>query len=182
MVEQNDSSDWWLLSNLSKNPTSTINYPSTTMLPEKSGYLTGFDKGQIVALKEKNLSFSQTGQLLHRPQSPVQSFDNRYQKRGVAKKLPFTGRPKIIDTRTCRCLVPESKKACRLPLSESRNEVAPHASINTIKRPLASVNIKKWRARKGAFLKDQHAIKRLASAKEYKNWIKEDSEVVIFTD
>ena len=47
---------------------------------------------------------------------------------------------------------------------------------------MASVNIKKWRARKRAFLKDEHAIKRLALAKEYKNWIKEDFEVVIFSD
>ena len=54
--------------------------------------------------------------------------------------------------------------------------------MKTIKRALASVNIKKWRARKRAFLKDEHAIKRLAWAKEYKNWTKEDFEGVIFSD
>jgi len=131
---------------------------------------------------KKNLSFSEIGQLLHHPKSTVQSFHNQYQKRGVAKILPFTGRPKIIDTRTCCRLVRESKKACRLPLSELGNEVAPHASVKTIKRVLTSVNIKQWRARKRAFLKDEHAIKRLVWAKEYKNWIKEDFEGVIFSD
>jgi len=86
------------------------------MPPEKAGYLTDFEKGQIVALEEKNLSFSEIGQLLHCPKSIVQSFHNRYQKRSVANNLPYTGRPKIIDTRTCRHLVQESKKACCLPL------------------------------------------------------------------
>jgi len=49
-------------------------------------------------------------------------------------------------------------------------------------RALASVNIKKWRARKRAFLKDEHAIKRLAWVREYKNWIKEDFEGSIVSD
>ena len=116
---------------------------STTMPPEKSGYLTDFEKGQIVALKEKNLSFSEIGQLLHRLKSTVQSFHNRYQERGVAKNLLFTGRPKIIDTRTCHHLVREFKKGSHIPLSELRNEAVPHVSVKTIKRALASVNIKK---------------------------------------
>jgi len=34
-----------------------INHPSTTIPPEKSGYLTDFEKGQIVALKEKIFLF-----------------------------------------------------------------------------------------------------------------------------
>jgi len=75
------------------------------MPPEKSGYLTDFEKGQIVALKENNLSFSEIGQLLHRPKSTVQCFHNQYQKRGVAKNLPFRGRPKIMHTGTCHRLV-----------------------------------------------------------------------------
>jgi len=122
------SSDQWLPSNPLQFPTSTINYPLTTIPPEKSGYLIDFEKGQIVALKAKNLSFSEIGQLLHRFKCTVQSFHNVYQKMGVAKNLPFTGRPKIINTKTCRHLVRESKKAHRLPLSELLKEVAPLAS------------------------------------------------------
>jgi len=53
--------------NPSKNPTSTINHPSTTMPPEKTGNLTEFEKGQIVALKEKSLSFSEIGKILSCP-------------------------------------------------------------------------------------------------------------------
>ena len=98
------------------------------------------------------------------------------------KNLSMPGRYKIIDTRTHCRLVRESKKARRLPLSKLRNEVAPHASVKTIKRALASVNIKKWRARKSAFLKDEHAVKRLAWAKKYKDWTQEDFEGVIFSD
>ena len=38
------------------------------------------------------------------------------------------------------------------------------------------------RARKTAFLKDEHAVKRLAWAKKYKDWIHEYFEGVILSD
>jgi len=152
------------------------------MPPAKTGNLTEFEKGQIVALKEKSLSFSEIGRILSCPKSTVLSFYNRVQKRRDVKNLPIRGRHKIIDTRTHRRLVREFKKTRHLPLSELRNKVAPHASVKTIKRALASVNIKKWRARKRAFLKDEHAVKRLAWAKKYKDWTNEDFEGVIFSD
>jgi len=136
------------------------------MPPAKTGNLTEFEKAQIVVLKEDSLSFCQVGKILSRPNSTVLSFYNRVQKRGDVKNLPMPGRHKIIDTRTHRRLAREFKNACRLLLSELHNEVAPHASVKTIKRALASVNIKKWRARKRAFLKDEHAVKRLAWAKK----------------
>jgi len=152
------------------------------MPPEKTGNLTEFEKRQVVALKEKCL-FSEIGKILSCPKSTVLSFYNQFQKRGDVKNLPMPGRHKIIDTRTHRRLVRESKKARRLPLSEFPNEVAPHASVKTIKRALASANIKKWRARKRAFLKDEHAVKRLAWAKKYNDWTQEDFEgVMIFSD
>jgi len=103
------------------------------MPPEKTGHLTEFEKGQIVALKKKSLSFSEIGKILSCSKSTVLSFHNQYQKRGDEKNLPIPGRHKIMDTRTHCCLVRESKKARHLPLSELGNEVAPHASVKTIK-------------------------------------------------
>ena len=152
------------------------------MPPEKTGNLREFEKGQIVALKEKSLSFSAIGKILCRPKSTVLSFYNQFQKRGDIKNLPMPGRYKIIDTRTHCHLVRESKNACCLSLSELRNEIAPHASVKTIKQALASVNIKMWRARKRAHLKDKHAVKRLAQAKKYKDWTQGDFKGVIFSD
>jgi len=115
------------------------------MPPEETSNLTEFEKEKIVALKEKCLSGPEIGKILSCPKSTVLSFYNRFQKRGDVKTLPMPGRHKIIDTRTHRRRVRESKKTGRLPLSELRNEVAPHVSVKTIKRALASVNIKKWR-------------------------------------
>jgi len=58
VLGQKYPSDRWLPSYTSKNPTSPINRPSTTMPPQKTGYLTEFEKGQIVALRKKvNLFF-----------------------------------------------------------------------------------------------------------------------------
>ena len=105
------------------------------MPPENTSNLTEFEKGQIVALKEKSLSFSEIGKILSRPKtrSNVLSFYNRFQKSGDVKNLPMPGRHQIIDTRYHHRLVRESKKACCLLLSELRNEIAPHASVKTIK-------------------------------------------------
>jgi len=152
------------------------------MPPEKTSNLIVFEKGQIVALKGKSLSFSEIGKILSCPKSTVLSFYNCFQKRGDSNNLPMPGRHKIINTRTHHRLVIESKKARRLPLLELHNELVPHASVKTIKRALASINIKQSRARQGAFLKDEHAVKRLAWAKKYKDWTQEDFEGVIFSD
>jgi len=170
VLGQSYSSDRQQLGNFTNNPNSTINHFSTTMHPEKTGNLIEFEKGQIVALKEKSLSVSEIGKILSRPKSTVLSFYNWFKKEGEVKNLPMPGRHKIIDTRTHRRLVRESKKARRLSLSELRNEVASHVSVKTIKWALASVNIRKWTVRKRAFLKAEHAVKRLAWPKKYKDW------------
>jgi len=182
VLGQKYSSDRWLPSDTSKYPTSTINHSSATMPPLKTGYLTEFEKGQIVALRKKEISFSEIGELLHYPKSTILSFHNRFQKRGDANTLPKPGRPRIITPRTCHHLVRESKKACHQTLSELCNDVVPQGSIATVKRALASVDIKKWRARKRVLLRDEHAVKRLAWVMEYKDLTKEDFEGVIFSD
>ena len=53
-----------------------------------------FEKGQIVALKEKYLSFSEIGRMLSRPNSTVLSFYNQFAKRGDVGNLPMPGRQK----------------------------------------------------------------------------------------
>jgi len=131
------------------------------MPPFKTGYLREFEKGQIVVLRRKEISVSEIGELLHYPKSTLLSFHNHFQKRGDANSLPKLGRRRIITPRTCCHLVPESEKACRQTLSELRNDVVPQASIATVKRALASVNIKQWRARKRALLQDERSGKRL---------------------
>jgi len=182
VLVQSYSSDRQELGNPENNPTSTINHPSTTIPPEKTGNPTEFEKGQSVALKEKSVSFSKIGKILSHAKSTILSFYHGFQKRGDVKNLPMPGRHKIINTRTDHSLVRESNKVCSVPLSELRNEVVPHASVKTIKPTLASVKIKKWSAIKRAFLKGEHAVKRLAWAKKYKDWTQEDFEGVIFSD
>jgi len=62
------------------------------MPPQKTGYVTEFEKGQIVALRKKEISFSEMGELLHHPKSTVQTFPNLFQKRGDAN----TQDPKLL--------------------------------------------------------------------------------------
>jgi len=68
------------------------------MPPEKTGNLTQFEKGQIVSLKAKSLSFPEIGKILSHPKSTVLSFYNQFQKRGDVKNLHMPGRHKLSIT------------------------------------------------------------------------------------
>ena len=78
--------------NLSNNPISMINHPSTTRPPENTGNLTEFANSQIVAFKEKSLPVSEIGKILSRPKSTVLRFYNQFQKGNDVKNLPMPGR------------------------------------------------------------------------------------------
>lgn len=147
-----------------------------------TGRLSDFEKGQIIALASQNLSYSQIQQQVNRPRSTIQNFLLRYRERGTEKNAPTPGRPKEIDDHTRRRLVRETKKDRRQPLRELRNDVAPKVSVRTVKRALAAENIKKWRAKKRALLTEAHVRKRLAWAREHKDWDKAKWEGVIFSD
>jgi hypothetical protein len=70
--------------------------PQQPCLSEKTGYLTEFEKGQIVALRKKILLFLRLEALsvVPRAQFKVSTMSI---KRGVMRKnLPFTGRPKLL--------------------------------------------------------------------------------------
>ena len=152
-------------------------------MPQKNtGFLSDFEKGKIIALKMKNDSFPAIAKQLNRPLSTVKHFYQRYKMRGTSKNQSSTGRPRIIDERTQRHLARASKKARHLPLAELCNDIVPKVSVRTVKRSLAEVNIKKWRAKKRALLKQRHAIQRLAWAKKHKEWTKEDWKGIIFSD
>ena len=144
--------------------------------------MSDFDKGQIIAFRKQNSSLSQIAKEINRPKSTIQTFLDRYESRDSHENTPSAGRPRLITARTRRRLVRESKKARRLPLRELTNEVAPNASVRTIKRVLAEEDIRKWRAKKRALLTEDHVAQRLAWAKEHKNWDKADWEGVIFSD
>jgi len=128
------------------------------MPPEKTGNVPKFEKSQILVMKEESLTFSEIGNILSSPKSPVLSIYNGFQKRGDLKNLPMPGRHKNIDTRTHGHQVRESRKARCLPLSQLCNDVAPPVSAKTIKSALASVNNKQWRARPRAYLHDEHSV------------------------
>ena len=89
-------------------------------------------------MRKKEISFSEIEELLHCPKGTVLNFHNHFQKRGDANTLPKQGRPRIMTPRTCRHLVRESKKAHCQTLSQLRNDVVPHASLNPLKGALTS--------------------------------------------
>lgn len=147
-----------------------------------NGYLSDLDKGQIIAFHKQKLSLSQISKEINRPKSTVHAFLTRYKNLGTHENRPIVGRTPLITTRTKRRLVRQAKKARQQPLQELTNEVAPYASVRTIQRSLAGEDIKKWRAKKRALLKEDHVAQRLSWAKEHKDWTKEDWERVIFSD
>ena len=69
-----------------------------------------------------------------------------------------------------------------MPLAEIHHNIAPQISIRIIRRSLAEVDIKKWRAAERPTLKKEHAAARLEWAQKYKDWTKEDWKRVIWSE
>jgi len=137
------------------------------MSPYTTGRLSDFENGQGIALRCQNLSYSRIGKQLNSLPSTLRNLFLRYQKRGTAKNLTTPGRPKPFYNFTQCHLARESKKACCQTFTQLCNNIAPQVSVNTVPRSLlASMNIKKWRARTKAILKNEHVVKRLVWAKE----------------
>jgi IS30 family transposase len=128
-----------------------------TMTDENSGHLSDFEKGQMVTLASQGLSLSKIHTQVNRPKSTIKNFLHRYKIQGTEQN-----RPTLLNDHTQKLLVREATKVRRQPLCELHNHVAPGVSVNTVKRALREVNIKKWRALKRALLTEDHAHRRLA--------------------
>ena len=152
------------------------------MTRTSKGRLSDFEKGQIVALAEKNCPLSEIQAQVNRSKSTIHEFLQRFRERGSEENLPTSGRPPKLSASTRRLPVRRSKKDRQQPLRELRNEVAPQVSVRTVKRALQQENIRKWRAKKRALLKPQHAADRLAWALKHQDWDKKQWGGVIFTD
>lgn len=125
-----------------------------------------------MSLKEEGMSWRAIAARLHRPKSTVQEFWMRYQERRHEQNLLTPGRPQKLNRRARR----------RIPFQELRNDVAPGASVRTVKRMLRKETICKWRAKKRALLTPDHVPKHLAWAQKYSNLAVDDWEGVIFSD
>jgi len=78
------------------------------MTRQKTGYSPEFVKEEIVAMRTKELSISQIGELLYCPKSIVKTSHNNLQERSNSKTLLILGRRWITSPRTYGRLVKES--------------------------------------------------------------------------
>lgn len=80
---------------------------------------------------------------------------------------PGRGRPSKLTTHDRRRLKDAVNNDVFISISELQNRVVPHVSVDTVRRYLKNVGIMHRRAAQRPFLKEEHAMKRLAFAQKY---------------
>ena len=101
---------------LTPTPVFRLSHYNNNMTRTSKGRLSDFEKGQIVALAEKNCSLSEIQAQVNRSKSTIYEFLQRFRERGSEENLPTFGRPLKLSTSTRRLLVRQSKKDRQQPL------------------------------------------------------------------
>ena len=115
--------------------------------------LSDYEKGQINVLNRVGLSAMQISKQINRPHQTIMNFLKQEKEGGTYENLPWSGRPKALDSRDKRHIVRAVKSNHHLPLGEIHNNIVPQISIRTLQRTLTELKIQKWRAAQSQTLK-----------------------------
>lgn len=99
--------------------------------------------------------------------SLVYGIKRRFTRQDWGISPPGRGRPSKLTTHDRRRLKEATSNDVFISLSELQNRVAPHVSVDTIRRYLKDVGIMHRKAAQRPFLKDNHAAQRLEFAQKY---------------
>jgi transposase len=128
------------------------------------------NRGQFCALSFVGLRQSEIASLAQIPRTSIQYTLAKTQLRTNDETLPRSGRPSILSARNKRSILRLIRRNPKICWKNLLQELNIDCSKSTIQRFLKEQGIKKWLAAKRPLLKEEHAEKRLAWAKDRKNW------------
>jgi len=143
--------------------------------------LTDYEKGQIEGRKG-TMSHAKIGSELGRPRRTVSSFLQRLHDREDKENFPRPGRPRKTTESSDRYLVRVAESDTDQLLKELRNTTNLDISIQTIRRRLHEVGIRKWRAKKRALLTKEQAKQCYEWAKDHRHLTRNDFAFILFSD
>lgn len=140
----------------------------------------------IIALRNAGYSYREIARLEKVSYGAVQSTLTRFNETKSINDRPRSGRPRVTTKQDDLFVTISSKRNrfhtardIRANLLESREA---NVSISTIKRRLGESGLKGCVAARKPLLRQQNKIKRLAWAKNHKNWTEDQWKQVLFSD
>jgi transposase len=176
---------------VSRRSTKKIHNNSCTAspMPKAPGikYTTPELRALIYQKAQEGIKTSEIASFTNLTQRTIQKIIKRYEERGDHENAPKSGRPLLLNERSIRHLSLHVEQNRRESLREVTSFVnnfsASHISEDTVRRVLRhELGMHARISAPKPFLKAVHKERRLAWAKAYQGWGKEDWKCVIWTD
>lgn len=150
----------------------------------KTRALTDAEKGVVVGMHTGGMRGAQIARELKMSASTVYGVLGSYKKRGTVVSPKSPGRPRKLTRRNMSYLERLLDKDRRASLTEITNQMASIAKVSTriVRNALQTLGYRNRVAAKKPFLNKKHKADRLAFARQYEKWTKEDWKKVIWTD
>ena len=147
-------------------------------------WLSDFEKGIIVALRDEGKSLADISSKLGRSRSCVSKFLTRKAESGSIDHAPVPGRPRKTTPRTDRKIVRAVKLDARVSSKEIKEEMELKGVVSdrTIRRLIRESGYRGGWSLKKSFVSEDNKKKRVKWAQEHINWTSEQWRRVIWSD
>lgn len=144
--------------------------------------LTNEQRAQAVAFKEAGWKYEKIAERFEVHPATIGRIIRKFKKTDTYTKTKQTGRPRKLSKMDGRQLVGLVHEDRRGNLDDFRKQMRVQVSVSTLRHELHRQGIFCRVARKKPHLTAAHIARRLAFAKKYKNWTKEQWRKVLWTD
>jgi len=144
--------------------------------------LTPYERGLIVGRSSGGASTAEIRKEFLVPESTIRSTISMapHLNHGVSK--PRSGRPMACSVRKQRHIIRTARAKPDITYEELIEQTGANCSKSTVYRILKEYGLTNWLAKKRPLLREEDAAKRLAWAKERKDWTADEWRKVIWTD
>eukprot|EP00456_Euglypha_rotunda_P091382 TRINITY_DN9600_c0_g1_i1.p1 TRINITY_DN9600_c0_g1~~TRINITY_DN9600_c0_g1_i1.p1 ORF type:complete len:204 (+),score=8.08 TRINITY_DN9600_c0_g1_i1:205-816(+) len=156
--------------------------------PKKHNYsrLSDPEKGEIIAYIKLGMGNKQIARLMHRAPSTIRECRKKYEETKKIEDSPRSGRPRITTAAEDRALKFKSLKNRWLTAVDLRRTTITKQGrrpcVRTVRNRLREVGLNGRIAAKKPLINWKQQLNRLAWAKKYEKWTKQDWRQVIFSD
>jgi transposase len=152
-------------------------------MSESRPQLSEFEKGQIIAWRQQNLSLRAIATRLQRSPETIRAVIRKYDEIGFCGRLPGSGRKRKTSDRDDRAIVREVKKNRRITAHEIQAKFGLPVHEETIRNRIREVGeFKSYWSCKKPFISETNRAKRLQWAKAHLNWTVDQWKTVLWSD
>ncbi len=144
--------------------------------------LSDFEKGQIVAYRDCNLSYSKISKKINRAVSTISGFFLQYQKDGRIERKSGSGRKRMTTELEDRDILIAAKRRRKITAKEIKKENELNVTEQTIRNRLHEFGFHSFFTVKKPFISQHNQQRRLKFAKKYKDKPIEFWKSVLWSD